>query len=83
MAHDETGQCLVGDVVRIVETPPIDAMKRHAVAERVKPAEHFIDEKTKFVYTNGHLNIPVGYVNEEGKLINRVPHELYRKMGLI
>lgn len=87
MAHDETNQCLVGDVVRIEPTPAFTQQKKHAVAEIVRPVDRYVDPVTKFVYTNGHLNIPVGYaeLNEDGKetIVNRVPKEMYKQMGLL
>ncbi len=33
LAHDENGECKVGDQVRIVETRPLSARKRWRVAE--------------------------------------------------
>ena len=39
MAHDETGVCHEGDVVRIVETRPLSRLKRWRVAEVVVRAE--------------------------------------------
>jgi small subunit ribosomal protein S17 len=82
--YDETGQCLVGDIVKVKKTPRISERTTHIIADIVKPAERFIDPKTKFVYTNGFLNIPVGYVDEKtGKIVNRIPTPLYQKMGLL
>lgn len=83
MAHDETGQTLVGDVVRIVKTTRFSKRKTHAVADVLKPASKYVDPDTKYVYTNGHLHIPVGYVDEAGKMQNRIPTEVYKKMGLL
>lgn len=83
LAHDETGRCLVGDMVRLERTPPFNEHKQHAIAETVKPADRYVDPKTKFVYTNGHLKIPVGYVKEDGQIINRIPREMYMQMGLL
>lgn len=77
----------MGDIVKIEETPRFNENKNHAVAEMIKRADRFVDPKTKFVYTNGHLHIPVGYseMDEGGKEIirNRIPKELYVKMGLL
>ena len=81
--HDETQSCLVGDVVRIVRGKRLDWNKCFAVAERVKQADRFIDEQTKLVYTNGHLTIPVGYVDEDGAVKNYISRELHKKMGLV
>eukprot|EP00158_Paraphelidium_tribonemae_P009069 Partr_v1_DN28759_c0_g1_i8_m63298 len=84
MAHDESMQCLVGDQVRIVPTTRLSKLKEHAVAEKVKAADVYIDPQTKYVYTNGHLRIPVGYQCEEtGKIVNLVPQSKYKEMGLI
>lgn len=82
LAHDETGNCLVGDVVKIVRTPRFSRMKTHAVADVVKKADRYVDEATGYVYTNGHLHIPVGYVDKQGKVNNLIPQEMYREMGL-
>jgi small subunit ribosomal protein S17 len=38
MAHDETGQCKVGDTVEIVESRPLAAHKRWRVRRVVRPA---------------------------------------------
>ncbi|MBW7865707.1 MAG: 30S ribosomal protein S17 [Candidatus Hydrogenedens sp.] len=38
-AHDEDGQCGVGDVVRIRETRPLSATKRWRLVEIVKRAD--------------------------------------------
>ena len=38
-AHDEENQCAVGDVVRIVETRPLNKEKRWRVAEIVSKAQ--------------------------------------------
>ena len=37
-AHDETNNCKVGDVVRIIESAPISKTKRWTVAEKVSEA---------------------------------------------
>jgi len=38
-AHDEQGQCSVGDTVRIVETRPLSRLKRWRVREVLTKAE--------------------------------------------
>jgi small subunit ribosomal protein S17 len=38
LAHDETGICKVGDLVRIVETRPLSKLKRWRVGEIVSQA---------------------------------------------
>ncbi|MBI5116693.1 30S ribosomal protein S17 [Candidatus Poribacteria bacterium] len=38
-AHDESGQCGVGDVVRIVETRPLSKTKRWRLAEVINRAK--------------------------------------------
>jgi len=38
-AHDETNDCKVGDVVRLVASRPLSRLKRWRVAEIVKRAE--------------------------------------------
>jgi small subunit ribosomal protein S17 len=82
-AHDETGQCLVGDVVRIVKTPRFSLKKTHAVSGFVKKADRYVDPQTNYVYTSGHLNIPVGVVDAQGALRNRVSPAEYKQMGLL
>lgn len=37
-AHDETNECQIGDLVRIVETRPISKLKRWRVSEIVQRA---------------------------------------------
>lgn len=61
----------------------MDANMTFAVAEKIKSASTYIDPQTNFVYTNGHLTIPVGYRNENGEIRNRIPAQLYEKMGLL
>ncbi len=39
MAHDEKGECRVGDVVRIMETRPLSRHKRWRVVEVVERAK--------------------------------------------
>ncbi|MBI4596152.1 MAG: 30S ribosomal protein S17 [Candidatus Tectomicrobia bacterium] len=39
MAHDEEGQCKVGDKVRIIETRPLSKLKRWAVLEVIEKAK--------------------------------------------
>lgn len=39
MAHDERGECSLGDVVRIVETRPLSKMKRWRLAEIIERAK--------------------------------------------
>ncbi len=39
MAHDETNECQVGDLVRIVETRPMSKMKRWRVQTILEKAE--------------------------------------------
>lgn len=39
LAHDETEQCNVGDVVNIVETRPLSKLKRWRVQEIVRKAQ--------------------------------------------
>lgn len=81
--HDETKKCLVGDVVRIARIPRISANKAFAVAQRIREADRYVDERTGFVYTNGHLTIPVGYRDEQGQIHNAIPRQMYKRMGLI
>ncbi len=39
MAHDEEGQCKVGDKVRIIETRPLSKLKRWAIIEIIEKAK--------------------------------------------
>jgi small subunit ribosomal protein S17 len=39
MAHDETGQCGVGDVVKIMETRPMSKLKRWRMVEVIEKAK--------------------------------------------
>ncbi|MFM7770070.1 MAG: 30S ribosomal protein S17 [Bacteroidota bacterium] len=39
MAHDEKGECGVGDVVRIMETRPLSKLKRWRLVEVVEKAK--------------------------------------------
>mgnify|MGYP001564723389 CR=1 FL=1 len=39
MAHDEEGQCKVGDKVKIIETRPISKLKRWKVFEIIEKAK--------------------------------------------
>lgn len=39
MAHDEEGQCKVGDKVRIIETRPLSKLKRWAILEVIEKAK--------------------------------------------
>lgn len=39
MAHDETNDCGIGDIVRIVETRPLSKLKRWRVTEVVERAK--------------------------------------------
>lgn len=39
MAHDEEGQCKVGDKVKIIETRPISKLKRWKVFEVIEKAK--------------------------------------------
>jgi hypothetical protein len=61
----------------------LEPNKTFAVAEKVKAADRHVDPKTQFVYTNGHLTIPVGYVDAEGQLHNKIPQEMYKQMGIL
>ncbi|KAI3647891.1 hypothetical protein MP228_008112 [Amoeboaphelidium protococcarum] len=83
-AYDSTGKCLVGDQVRIVRVPRITKSCAFAVADIVKSADRFVDERTGFVYTNGTLNIPVGVKDPTtGQIRNTFTNEEYKKMGII
>ncbi len=44
MAHDETGNCRVGDTVRIEETRPLSARKRWRVVEVISRGEQSAPE---------------------------------------
>ncbi|MDP4629739.1 MAG: 30S ribosomal protein S17 [Flavobacteriales bacterium] len=39
MAHDETGECGVGDVVKIMETRPMSKLKRWRMVEVIEKAK--------------------------------------------
>jgi len=39
MAHDETGECGVGDVVKIMETRPMSKLKRWRMVEIIEKAK--------------------------------------------
>jgi small subunit ribosomal protein S17 len=39
MAHDETGQCGIGDVVKIMETRPMSKLKRWRMVEVIEKAK--------------------------------------------
>ncbi len=39
MAHDETGECNIGDVVRIMETRPLSKNKRWRLVEVIERAK--------------------------------------------
>jgi small subunit ribosomal protein S17 len=39
MAHDEKGECRIGDTVRIEETRPLSKLKRWRMVEIVKKAQ--------------------------------------------
>jgi small subunit ribosomal protein S17 len=39
MAHDETGECGIGDVVKIMETRPISKLKRWRMVEVIEKAK--------------------------------------------
>lgn len=84
LAHDETGQCLVGDIVKIVKSTRISRLKTHSVAQMIKPADRFVDPDTNYVFTNGHLNIPVGRRDPEtGQIRNLISQQEYKQMGLL
>lgn len=75
---------MVGDVIRIVSSVRFSQNKRHCVAGFVKKAERYVDKDTHYVYTNGHLRIPVGYQDPStGTIENRFTHAQYREMGLL
>jgi len=44
LAHDEAGNCRVGDTVRIEETRPLSARKRWRVVEVISRSEHVAQE---------------------------------------
>lgn len=37
-AHDETNECRIGDIVKIIETRPLSKLKRFRISEIVKKA---------------------------------------------
>ena len=39
MAHDETGECGIGDVVKIMETRPMSKLKRWRMVEVIEKAK--------------------------------------------
>ena len=39
MAHDETGECGIGDVVKIMETRPMSKLKRWRMIEVIEKAK--------------------------------------------
>lgn len=39
MAHDESGECGIGDVVRIMETRPMSKLKRWRMVEVIEKAK--------------------------------------------
>lgn len=39
MAHDETGECGVGDIVKIMETRPMSKLKRWRMVEIIEKAK--------------------------------------------
>ncbi|NIA09801.1 MAG: 30S ribosomal protein S17 [Nitrospiraceae bacterium] len=44
MAHDESNECGVGDIVRLMETRPFSKLKRWRVTEIVQRAKKFGEE---------------------------------------
>ncbi|CAG8433928.1 12139_t:CDS:2 [Ambispora gerdemannii] len=46
LAHDESEDCSLGDVVRIEACRPLSALKRFVVSEIIKPARTWQDPET-------------------------------------
>ncbi len=46
LVHDPESKCVVGDVVKIVQTPRISTKKHFTLEQIVKPAQRYVDPET-------------------------------------